>query len=259
MFLPGIALVPGGFLWLDRGGAQQKPRHMVAHSDHWRTVFVLTVPGLRDGRFRRSLDGRTIAVPPPRRAWLGGELSTNIRWPGSARAGPRVAAGRGPPRSLAVLAARCALAGFLPGEIGEAFAREPIDLASDQPLDFEDVFLIGGGDNRERDAGFARASGAADAMDIILGMGWDIEIEHMAYVWNVEAARRDVRADNKVDVAGLESIQGNHAGALIHVAVQDAGIEAMFLQGFMEERHVPLAIAKNDRVLEIGGAADQAA
>src|SRR5580704_16397380 len=214
--------------------------------------------GPHGGRLRPNLAERTIVVPPPRPAWLGGGGCTGLL-PGITRSSPRgVAAGRrSSPRSRA---AGRALAGFaVRGKIGEAFAREPIDFPGDQPLDFENVFLIGGGNERECDAGFARASRAADAMDIILGMSWDIEIEHMAYVWNVEATRRDVRADDKVDAAGLESIEGNHAGALIHVAMQDAGIEPMFLQGFMEDRHVPLAIAKNDRVLEIGGAADQAA
>ena len=81
----------------------------------------------------------------------------------------------------------------------------------------------------------------------------------MADVWNIEAARRDVRANDEVDAAALERIERGHAGALIHVAVQDAGIEPMFLQRFMEDRHIPLAVAENDRVFEIGGAANEAA
>ena len=83
-----------------------------------------------------------------------------------------------------------------------------------------DVFLIGGGDDRNRDAGFAGASGAANPVDIILRMGRNIEIEHMAHVRDIEAAGGDVRANDEVHAAALERIERGHAGALIHVAVQ---------------------------------------
>ena len=59
------------------------------------------------------------------------------------------------------------------------------------------ISLIGGGDDGDRDAAFAGAPGAANPMDIILGVGRHIEIEDMADVGNIETARRDVGADDQ--------------------------------------------------------------
>ena len=174
----------------------------------------------------RRLGGRSLSRWRARGIWLGSGGRLSVRWPGRTLRGPalrrRLSAarrdlwGRSPRASLLP----CLLARFLSGKIGEAFACEPIDLAGDQPFDFEDIFLVGGSDDRKRDAGFASATGAANPMDIILRMGRDIEIEHMADVWNIEPARRDVRANDEVDAAALERIERGRAGALIHVAMQ---------------------------------------
>ena len=148
---------------------------MVAHADHRRTVVFFMMPraaGRRvSGPLRRLGDDR---VPPARRGCGLVAAGAPLIWrPGRTLRGParrrrrsavrRDLWGRSP-RGCAPLARL-----FL-GKIGEAFAGEPIDLAGDQPLDFGDVFLIGGGDDRKRDTGFASAAGAANPVDIILGM-----------------------------------------------------------------------------------------
>ena len=147
-----------------------------------------------------STDGRS---PFRRREGLrsGEALSTTIRQPRRTCRGP--ARSRRRARSAAIFGYAChvvrARSGSASGRLARLSPSRGIEFAGDQPLDFENVFLIGGVTNETAYAGFARASGAADAMDIILGMGSDIEIEpFMAYVWNIEAARRDIRADDKV-------------------------------------------------------------
>src|ERR1700731_2985572 len=89
--------------------------------------------GPHGGRIGASLAEGTIVVPQPRTAWLGGGRCTNSLLPGRIRAPSRVAAGRrSSPRSRGPRAASRSLAGFaVRGEIGEAFAREPIDSPGD--------------------------------------------------------------------------------------------------------------------------------
>ena len=113
---------------------------------------------------------------------------------------------RGDPRARRVLAASATAilmrAGGLHGRRQRVEARPlPFDRLADQILDLIDIFRVVLGDDRQRDAGAAGAAGAADAMDIILAMGRHVEVEDMADVRNVEAARRDVRADEKCNVA----------------------------------------------------------
>ncbi len=55
--------------------------------------------------------------------------------------------------------------------------------------------MIERGDDGDRGAGAAGAAGAADAMNVIVGMMRDVEIEDMADGGNIEAASRDVGRD----------------------------------------------------------------
>ena len=90
-------------------------------------------------------------------------------------------------------------------------------------------FVSDAGDDGE---GFARASGAAgaaDAVDVVLGMDRHVEIEDVADVGNVEAARGDVGCDEQLQLAGAKALQHRHARALVHVAMQRAGVELVFL------------------------------
>ena len=79
-------------------------------------------------------------------------------------------------------------------------------------------------------AAAARPAGAADAMDIGLGIIWDVIIDHMTDAFNVESARRDVGRDQDVDLAGLEPRHGAFAQRLRDVAVERRGGEAARLQ-----------------------------
>ena len=118
---------------------------------------------------------------------------------------------------------------------------------------------VGAGDDRQRDAALAGAARAADAVDIVLGVMRRVVIDHMADVGNVEPARGDVGADEQLDLIVAERVERGHAGALVEIAVQRADGEAVLLQRAIDDLHVALAVAEDDRVLEILGAADQAA
>src|SRR3546814_19819014 len=82
--------------------------------------------------------------------------------------------------------------------------------SSDLPgqfLDIGDILGVFGGHERIGRAGGARAPGAADAVDVIVGMPGRVEIEDVADALDVEPARGDVGGDEDVDLTALEQIE----------------------------------------------------
>ena len=71
---------------------------------------------------------------------------------------------------------------------------------------------------------------SADPVDIIVGMMRDVEIEDVTDLGDIEAARRDVGCDQERQFAFAELIERRHARGLIHVAMQGAHGETVFLQ-----------------------------
>ena len=55
-----------------------------------------------------------------------------------------------------------------------------------------------------------------------------------------------------------ERVERGHPSTLVEVAVQSADREAVFFEAAIDHLHVALAIAEDDRVLEVLGAADDA-
>ena len=97
---------------------------------------------------------------------------------------------------------------------------------SDELFDPVYRFAIGTGGERNGDALHAGAAGAADAMDIIVRLPRDVEVDHVADAFDVEPARGDVRSDKDVDVVVLEAVEFGDAVGLVHVALNLAGGEA---------------------------------
>ncbi|GAV35250.1 hypothetical protein ROTAS13_02925 [Roseomonas sp. TAS13] len=97
----------------------------------------------------------------------------------------------------------------------------------------------------------ARAAGAADAVDIVLGMEGHVEVEDMRQPADVDAARRHVGADEELQLIRLEAVQRGEAGGLVHVPVQGADREAVLLERLVEDVHVALAVAEDQRVLHL--------
>ncbi len=129
----------------------------------------------------------------------------------------------------------------------------------DQPFDRGDRFVVERGDDRNRGAGAAGAAGTADAMHVIVGMMRHVEIEDVADGGNVEAAGGDIGGHQQRDLALAELIERGGARRLVHVAMQGADAEAVLLQRLVDDGDFALAVAEDDRVLEILGVAQQAA
>ncbi len=129
----------------------------------------------------------------------------------------------------------------------------------DQLFDRDHRFLIERGDNGDRGTGAPGASGAADAVDVVVGMMRHVEIEDVAGGGNVEAAGCDVGGDQQRNFTLAELIECRGARRLIHIAVQGADTETVLLQRLVQQRHFALAVAEDDRVLEVLGVAQEAA
>ena len=102
------------------------------------------------------------------------------------------------------------------------------------------------------------AAGAANAVDVILGVVRHVEIEHMRQPADVQTARRDIAAHQQPQLARLEFLQRGETDRLRHVAMQRARVELMPHQRFMQNVHIAFAVAENQRVLHVLGA-DQTA
>jgi hypothetical protein len=100
----------------------------------------------------------------------------------------------------------------------------------DQLFDRAYRFVIERGDDGNRSAGAARPAGAADPMNIIVGMVGNVKIEDVADRRNIEAAGGDIGGDEERNVALAELIERRRAGGLIHIDMQGADAEAVLLQ-----------------------------
>ena len=107
---------------------------------------------------------------------------------------------------------------------------EAVDLLAGQLLDILDVLGILAGDQRIGDAGRAAAAGAADAVDVIVGMPRRVEVEDVADALDVEPARGDVGGDEDVDMPVLEQVELGDPLRLFHVAMDFAGLEPGLFQ-----------------------------
>ena len=81
-------------------------------------------------------------------------------------------------------------------------------------------------------------------------MDRQVEVEDVADIGDVEAARRDIGGDEQLQLVVAKALQHGHARALVHVPVQCARIEIMLDQRAEQFRHVAFAVAEDDGVLQ---------
>jgi hypothetical protein len=88
-------------------------------------------------------------------------------------------------------------------------------------------------------------------MHVVLGMVRHVVVEDVTHRRNIESAGRHVARHEHGRLAGPEAFQSRHPRALVHVPMQGRRVEAVPLQGPVQHRDVPLAIAEDDRVSEV--------
>src|SRR5690606_38649170 len=120
------------------------------------------------------------------------------------------------PLGTAAATTRLLLRLVLVTEGGEV-AVIPIDVFAYQLLDRLQVLLLALGDERECLARPPGASRAANTVHIVVGMNWNIVVEHVADVGNVETACSDVGGHQQAKFSAPEVLQHGRARALVHV------------------------------------------
>src|SRR5262252_1639356 len=124
----------------------------------------------------------------------------------------------------------------------------PWDGLSNQLLDRRDASAVGGRNDGDGGAAPSGASGAADAMHVVVGVMRDVEVEDVADRGNVEAARGDVGGNQQRDFVLAELIERGHARRLVHVAVQRDRGKAVADERTVQRRDLALAVAEDDRI-----------
>src|SRR5689334_20428972 len=94
----------------------------------------------------------------------------------------------------------------------------------------------------------AGAPSASDAMHVILGVHRHVEIEDVAEALDVEAARGNIAAHRQAGLALLELVERLGARRLRHVAMQAYRFEAVLAERLVEDLHIALAVAEDERV-----------
>src|SRR5437773_8923199 len=117
-----------------------------------------------------------------------------------------------------------------------------------QPLELLEVPLA---DERHRDAGLARAPGAADAVGERLRVLGQVVVHDVTDVLDVQAARGEVRRDEDLDLPALELVERALAFALGHVAVDGGDEMLLALEGLEKTVDAALGVAEHEHLLRL--------
>ena len=125
---------------------------------------------------------------------------------------------------------------------------DPRQRGFQQLLDRGQILVVGRHGDADRGAKTARAAGAPDAVDIVLGMAGQVIVEDVADRRDVQAARRDVGRDQQAQLAVAERFQRAGPLALVQVAVDRGRVVSVFRQRLGDDVDVRLAVAEDDGV-----------
>src|ERR1700730_6097179 len=172
----------------------------------WRTLAAIAGPGgtrlvpvapsaIAGGAFGRGR-ARFARCPRARSRLLGGTVSP-----------PAVAVHA--LASSAVAAAAVPAVAFVVGKHSRGHAVEGYrrDVFAEHLGDGGDEAAVLGRRQSEGAAFAPGAAGAADTVDVVLGVDRHVEIEHMRHPLDVEATSRHVAGDQQTDLAFLEALQ----------------------------------------------------
>ena len=126
-----------------------------------------------------------------------------------------------------------------------------LDFLADEPLDVAKVRAVFARDERHGLAGFARAAGAADAVDVVFRDVRQVVVDDVRQRLDVQAPRGDVGGDEHLQLAVLEALQGLHALRLALVAVDRGGFDAVVLQLLGEPVGAVLGPAEHQHLLPV--------
>ena len=119
-----------------------------------------------------------------------------------------------------------------------------------QALDALELAALAAVAERQRDARGAGARGAADAMDIALGVGRQLVVDDMGHAHHVDAARGEVGGDQHAGLAAAEIVERLLPRVLRLVAVDRLGSDATILQRLGDAIGAALGAGEDNDPLE---------
>src|SRR5262249_18655655 len=141
------------------------------------------------------------------------------------------------------------------GHGSERMVGDDRDALLDQPLDVAQIGALLAGAEGDGNAARPGTRGAADAVDIALGLVRQLEIDDMAHAVDIDAARRDIGRDEDARLSGTEIVESPLPRALRLVAMNRLGRDARLGEALGEAVRAMLRPGEDDgtvdrRVLE---------
>ena len=103
---------------------------------------------------------------------------------------------------------------------------------------------------RHGDARGAGTRGAADAMDVALGVGRQLVVDDVGHALDIDAARGEIGGDQHAGLAAAEVVERLLTSVLALVAVDRLGADAAVLEGLGDAVGAPLGTREHDHTLE---------
>ena len=125
------------------------------------------------------------------------------------------------------------------------------NLLTNEALDGGNLLNIFAGHNRESIADTLSTSGAADAMHVVFGMMRHIEVDDVADLRHVNAARGDVGGDHHLITAVAKTIQGVLALALSSARMENGDGMALLMKFAHDPVGSVLGPAKNQHLIVV--------
>src|SRR5215216_2496648 len=119
-----------------------------------------------------------------------------------------------------------------------------------QPLDALELAALAAVAERQGDARGAGTRGAADAMDVALGVGRQLVVDDVRDARDVDAARGEIGGDQHAGAAAAEVVERLLAGVLRLVAVDRLGAHATILERLGDAIGAALGAGEDDDALE---------
>jgi hypothetical protein len=133
--------------------------------------------------------------------------------------------------------------GVLVVEVGQLHA---LNLLIDESLNGGNVLGIFGGHEGERIASGLGAPGAADAMNVILGMLRNVEVDDVADIRDVQAAGGDIGGNEHFVTALTKAVQGLLAFTLAAIGMDHCNGVVVFLEEARDLIRTMFGAAEND-------------
>ena len=134
-------------------------------------------------------------------------------------------------------------------EIAEVLPRE---VALDKTFKVTDAALIAGGDEGVSITLDSGATGAADAVDVVLVLEWEVVVDDVGDAGDIESTRGDIGADEDAKLRFFESIKRTLALVLGAVSVDRFGSDAGLIESLGEAASGVLHFSENEDAEELG-------